>query len=102
MYCDIPVFSWLLRFVKSPQSKGANAQHLTHETVLPILISSNFLQMEELVKECMSYISKAFTPMLLNCPDLGSLSDELVQQLAKVRRTPVSCHADSVTLENTF
>jgi hypothetical protein len=50
VHCDVGVFEWLMEYMKEPSKVGA----LDAQNVVSILISSNFLQMERLVRECLS------------------------------------------------
>eukprot|EP00798_Chlamydomonas_sp_ICE-L_P014280 gene14280-20254_t len=49
VHCDYLIFEWLLNWAKSTYEPQVACPQLSLELVLPVLISSNFLQMEELV-----------------------------------------------------
>ena len=61
VHCDIPVFEWLMRYAKRGLFEGPQGEilesplkppKLEPETVVSILISSNFLKMNSLVRLC--------------------------------------------------
>lgn len=84
VYCDAAVFDWLLRYVKAP--RGANAPHLTPDLTLPVLIASNFLQMEALVSDVVQRIARSLPLLTLHGADLASLADDLLLRIAEVRK----------------
>ncbi len=58
VHCDVPVFDWLMRYAKRGMSEGPCGEKLSDplpapqleaNTVVSILISSDFLKMETLV-----------------------------------------------------
>lgn len=79
VYCDASVFSWLISYVKNPES-----QQLDDQNVIAILISSNFLQMDKLVSECTKYISRRCSRLIAAGTELASLSDDLLRRLSQV------------------
>ena len=52
VHCDINIFDWLMRFIhrKEPTIEVKNS--------VSILISSDFLQMEELVEEALNFVAR--------------------------------------------
>lgn len=50
-----------------------------------ILISSDFLQMQRLVEECLRFVGEHLTEIVKLPIDLSCLGDKMVLQLAKVR-----------------
>ena len=81
IHCDIYVFSWLMKYVKAGPIDAV--PELTEENCLPILIASNFLEMEDLVEHCVSFIADHF-PRIVQMPsDLNFLTPQLVDQLAE-------------------
>lgn len=51
---------------------------------MSILISSDFLQMQRLVAECLKFVGEHLTEIVKLPIDLSCLSDKMVLQLAKV------------------
>ncbi|CAN0188526.1 unnamed protein product, partial [Ectocarpus sp. 8 AP-2014] len=49
-----------------------------------ILISSDFLQMQRLVAECLGFVGEHLTEIVKLPIDLSCLSDKMVLQLAKI------------------
>ena len=80
IHCDIYVFSWLMKYVKATDLEDLPA--LNEDNCLPVLIASNFLEMDTLVGECISYIADHFRELLRMPTDLSFLTQELVVQLA--------------------
>lgn len=79
VYCDISVFSWLISYVKNPES-----QQLDDQNIIAILVSSSFLQMDRLVSECTKYISRRCSRLITAGAELASLSDDLLRRLSQV------------------
>lgn len=52
VHCDINIFDWLMRYIhrKEPVIEVKNS--------VSILISSDFLQMDELVEEALNYVAR--------------------------------------------
>lgn len=52
VHCDINIFDWLMRYIhrKEPVIEVKNS--------VSILISSDFLQMEELVEEALNFVAR--------------------------------------------
>ena len=92
IHCDIYVFSWLMKYVKSKEVEDLPV--FNDENCLPVLIASNFLEMRTLVGECVSYIADHFKKLLHMPTDLNFLTQELVNQLAD--------EMDVVTLEEVW
>lgn len=51
VHCDVKIFEWLMRYVKDKQEPK-----LENKIVISVLISSDFLQMAQLVGQCIRYI----------------------------------------------
>jgi hypothetical protein len=66
---------------------NANGQppELTDHQALPVLISSHFLQMDLLVRQCLQYIARRLVPLTLTGSDTAALGADLTQMLANVR-----------------
>jgi len=77
VHCDIKIFEWLMRYLK-PQGKAEERPQLDIKNVISILISSEFLQMESLVDQCLDFIlenieSVVRLPIDMNCLNSGAL-----------------------------
>ncbi|GFR48618.1 hypothetical protein Agub_g10532 [Astrephomene gubernaculifera] len=98
--CDVAVFEWLLGYCHGQHNKG----HVTVDRVLALLIASNFLQMESLVFDCLSFMAEHLVEVALAVTgaqqqqqggqqhqqhggrgsDLTALPQELLARLAKM------------------
>ena len=66
VHCDINIFDWLMRYIhrKEPVIEVKNS--------VSILISSDFLQMDELVEEALNFVARKISqiiqlPIDMNC-----------------------------------
>ncbi|DBA92116.1 TPA: hypothetical protein ACH3X1_015842 [Trebouxia sp. C0004] len=80
--CDVAVFSWLLQYAKAAAA-GQQLPALSIANCMPVLISSDFLQMEELKSSALSFIAKNFAAVADLSHDLAGLADSLLSRLAK-------------------
>jgi len=90
VHCDVFVFEWLVRWIHFPQEIA-----LEMNTVVSILISSDFLKMDALVNECLQFIAKHMNEILKLPIDLGCISEVLVSKLAHL----LDAHALSMLSE---
>eukprot|EP00002_Diphylleia_rotans_P035861 TRINITY_DN7862_c0_g1_i3.p1 TRINITY_DN7862_c0_g1~~TRINITY_DN7862_c0_g1_i3.p1 ORF type:complete len:390 (+),score=56.15 TRINITY_DN7862_c0_g1_i3:764-1933(+) len=80
VHCDWRIFQWLMQYIEKPESQPLiNAQN-----VMSILVSSNFLMMEELVLHCIEYIRKNVNYIVRLPIDFSSLPSKLLHQLANL------------------
>lgn len=58
VHCDINIFDWLMRYIhrKEPVIEVKNS--------VSILISSDFLQMDELVEEALNYVARKISQII--------------------------------------
>ncbi|GAX75181.1 hypothetical protein CEUSTIGMA_g2625.t1 [Chlamydomonas eustigma] len=85
VHCDCSIFAWLFSWVQCKVQNGTARPQITPTLVLPILISSSFLQMDDLVKLCLSYMVEHMVTICLQpSEDLMALPSEMLAQLAKV------------------
>ena len=54
VHCDVHIFEWLMQYINQPDKPP----RLDAAAVVSILISSDFLEMEKLVKHCLFFMSK--------------------------------------------
>ncbi|KAM6220289.1 SANT and BTB domain regulator of class switch recombination isoform 2-T2 [Rhynchocyon petersi] len=81
VHCDVHIFNWLIRYVKrnTEESKDCETPTLEPGNVISILISSEFLQMDSLVEQCIQYCHKNMndivaTPCNMNCINANLLT----------------------------
>ena len=86
VHCDVYIFEFLVKYMNDPETPPP----LENNTVVSILISSEFLQMEELVSACLAYVAKNLEDILCLPVDLACISDSLCAKLAKL------CPAESL------
>lgn len=80
VHCDIYIFEFLVGYMKSPRI----APKFETSSVVSILISSEFLQMDELVVKCLRFIAQNLGAILLLPVDLTCVSDAMCAKLAKL------------------
>ena len=80
VHCDVYIFEFLVRYMNSPEAPPP----LESNTVVSILISSEFLQMEDLVLACLRYMARNLGDILCLPVDLSCISDTLCAKLAKL------------------
>lgn len=85
VYCDIDIFEWLINYIHEPSS----TPYLDKSIVVSILISSEFLQMEELVNLCLKSIAGRLDEIIALPIDLSCISDKLVNMLATLTHPKV-------------
>ena len=76
VHCDVLVFEWLMDYITHQKV------NLECRSVVSILVSSNFLQMEPLVDKCLGYISKNLNEILALPIDMRCIQQPLVEKLA--------------------
>ena len=76
VHCDINIFDWLMRFIhgKEPTIEVKNS--------VSILISSEFLQMAELVEEALCFVGKHLDEIVQLPIDMNCMNSQLVKRLA--------------------
>ncbi|GLI68586.1 hypothetical protein VaNZ11_013056 [Volvox africanus] len=87
VHCDVAVFEWLLGYCNGRVTR----EHITVEGVLPLLIASNFLQMDTLVSDCLSFMASNLVTVAVHQQqlagqggDLTALPLELLSRLARL------------------
>jgi hypothetical protein len=80
VHCDISVFEWLVKYMRSPHTSAAT---LTVPSVVSILISSEFLQMAPLVSECLRFIHGHINQIVKLPIDFGCINASLMRCLAQ-------------------
>eukprot|EP00929_Paragymnodinium_shiwhaense_P072244 TRINITY_DN36663_c0_g1_i2.p1 TRINITY_DN36663_c0_g1~~TRINITY_DN36663_c0_g1_i2.p1 ORF type:complete len:584 (-),score=79.72 TRINITY_DN36663_c0_g1_i2:70-1821(-) len=78
VHCDIAVFEWLLAYMEDP----GKVNDLEVGSVVSILISSEFLQMHQLVEQCLAFMKIHLEQVVRLPTDMGCLSPNMVRRLA--------------------
>ncbi|KAJ3405426.1 hypothetical protein HDU80_001348 [Chytriomyces hyalinus] len=76
VHCDIEVFEWLMMFITRQRPA------LEPKSVVSILISSNFLQMDSLQDVCLQYIHDRINEIIRVPIDLNCISKPLLSRLS--------------------
>ena len=79
VHCDIFVFEWLIQYICAEDTRPKLEIH----NVVSILISSHFLQMTELVNQCVEFMCKYLNEIIQLPLDLSCLNDEIINMLAR-------------------
>ncbi|KAJ1445029.1 hypothetical protein M885DRAFT_502875 [Pelagophyceae sp. CCMP2097] len=78
VHCDVHIFEWLVQWIHSP----LRPPPLDSSSVVSILISSEFLEMDRLVEHCLHFMASNIEEILRMPIDLACVSDALVTRLA--------------------
>jgi len=79
IHCDINIFEWLMLYLHNPSTQKLS---IKSTNVVSILISSEHLQMESLIKECIEYIVKHIRDILSMSINSSCISTSLIKQIA--------------------
>eukprot|EP00397_Hematodinium_sp_SG-2012_P043289 GEMP01048096.1.p1 GENE.GEMP01048096.1~~GEMP01048096.1.p1 ORF type:complete len:496 (-),score=80.81 GEMP01048096.1:82-1569(-) len=79
VHCDVEVFQWLVDYMQDHEK----VKTLTIRNVVSILVSSEFLQMTELLQHCLAFMKEAINQVLRLPIDLNCISTDVVRRLAK-------------------
>lgn len=80
VHCDVGIFEWLMKFIHSPTDRPP----LTAESVVSIMVSSDFLEMPELVDECLEYLKSHMSQVVVVPLDLSCVTAALTHRLAEM------------------
>ncbi|POM64556.1 Hypothetical protein PHPALM_19897 [Phytophthora palmivora] len=80
VHCDVEIFELLMEYMH--QHSYEWRPRMTLENIASILVSSEFLQMEELVEECVTFISGRVQDFMMLRVDFGCLSDATITKIA--------------------
>jgi hypothetical protein len=86
VHCDLDIFQWLISFVNR-HTTGKTPQ-LEPRIAVSILISSDFLKMDELVVDSMNYIHDHINEILINHSNGLSIPDPIFRRLASLFDDP--------------
>jgi hypothetical protein len=79
VHCDVQIFEWLMQYML-----GDRPPELDTNNVISILISSDFLQMEQLVAECVKFVKNNLEDVVKLPIDMNCLNDKLLRQVANL------------------
>lgn len=86
IHCDISIFEWLLDYIHHPENPT-----LTVQDALSILISSDFLKMNALVRTCLQFITKHLNDILQLPIDVTCINDGLMDRIAEEVSSSMLC-----------
>lgn len=78
VHCDVDIFEWLMQYML-----GKDRPQLEMNKVISILISSEFLQMQELVGQCLEFVAHNLEEVVKLPIDMSCLNQGLLKQLSK-------------------
>lgn len=78
VHCDVEIFEWLMNFIHDPETFSSIDKNI----IVSILISSEFLQMEQLVDLCIQNVSSNLNDIIRLPIDLSCISERLVNKIA--------------------
>ncbi|CEG35424.1 Protein of unknown function DUF3342 [Plasmopara halstedii] len=81
VHCDVKIFALLIKYMRN-RGRGLKP-HITLKNIVSILVASEFLQMEELVQECVSYISSCMQDFINHRVSLSGLLDSTITKIAE-------------------
>jgi len=81
VHVDVTVFEWLMGFITA---KSGERPKISIKNVTALLISSQFLQMQELVQLCLQYMKKHMSEVIQTPVNLSCLNAEILQALSEL------------------
>nr|CAB3258853.1 uncharacterized protein KIAA1841-like [Phallusia mammillata] len=84
VHCDIHIFDWLMRYVKRGTEllDDSKVPQLDPSNVISILISSDFLKMETLVENCITFCHKNMSSVISAPCNMNCVNEKLTSLLA--------------------
>lgn len=80
VHCDLKIFEWLIDYISSSTQKP----ELGRKELISILISSQFLGMDALVRECIQFF-KVHANDIISLPiDLSCINEPLIDQISEL------------------
>jgi len=80
VHCDLKIFEWLIDYITSPNDQR---QKLGTKELISILISSQFLGMDNLVKECIRFFKNNANDIICLPIDLSCINEPLIDELSE-------------------
>ena len=77
VHCDIKIFEWLMSYLNDMNPK------LEVSTVIPILISADFLVMGRLINECINFVVKNMSEIVKIPIDMSCLNQQTLKNISK-------------------
>uniref|UniRef100_A0A8C6WJM2 Si:ch211-189k9.2 n=1 Tax=Neogobius melanostomus TaxID=47308 RepID=A0A8C6WJM2_9GOBI len=84
VHCDVQIFDWLMNYVRR-NSAGDGARdkpRLEPSNVISILISSDFLKMDTLVEECISFCHRHMSAIVATPCNMNCINSALAARIA--------------------
>lgn len=78
VHCDADIFEWLMIYIHDKES----LPQIDKSIIVSILISSDFLQMEALVEQCIQQIAANLNDIVKLPIDLSCISEKLINRIA--------------------
>ncbi|CAD5120702.1 DgyrCDS9266 [Dimorphilus gyrociliatus] len=83
VHCDVTIFEWLMTYVKRHlEGNSSNVPKLEASNVISVLISSDFLKMDSLVSECITFCHNNMDSILAAPSNMNCINDSLVARIA--------------------
>lgn len=78
VHCDVEIFEWLMTYIHEPESPPK----IDKQILVSILISSEFLQMDQLVEHCITQMTQSLNDIIKLPIDLSCISEKLINRIA--------------------
>lgn len=77
VHCDIKIFEWLMNYINDLKPK------LEVSTVIPILISAEFLVMGRLIDDCIDFVVKNLSEIVKIPIDMSCLNQSALKSISR-------------------
>jgi len=77
VHCDIKIFEWLMSYLNDMSPK------LEVSTVIPILISADFLVMARLIEDCVAFVVKNISEIVKIPIDMSCLNQQALKSISR-------------------
>ena len=77
VHCDINIYEWLVKYLLDPSQPKIELHN-----VISVLISSEFLGIDDLVEKCLLFVSINLEDVVRMPIDMGCLNAALTERLA--------------------
>ena len=84
VHCDVKIFDWLIKYVKRNVQTDLEIPGLEESNVVSILISSDFLKMNDLVDQCIDFFFKHIDEILALPCNMNCINDQLVGRISSL------------------
>lgn len=88
VHCDVEIFEWLMTYIHDPKHQSTR---IDKSIIISILISSEFLQMDELVEVCIEQVASNLNDIIRLPIDLSCVSEKLVNRIAAITHPKTLC-----------